>query len=149
MGVASRIGKFFSKAQVEEMDKAAKKAAQSPGYDDDTAEAIKQYEKEKAVEQSKKLTKKEEKAADKAAESFAMGKESTAKKSKPLTDKEKKDLQESLNFKKGGMVKKPAAAAKKMAYNKGGMAMCGASVPAAQKKTKMACGGMSTKKKAK
>ena len=143
MGVASRIGKFFSKAQVEEMDKAAKKAAQSPGYDDDTVEAIKQYEKEKKAEASKKLTKKEEKAADKAAEDFAMGKEKdTTKKSKPLTEKEKKDLQESLNFKKGGMVKK------KVAMVKGGVvkANCGASCPPAQKKTKMACGGMAKKK---
>lgn len=132
MGVASRLGKMFSKSQVEQMDKAAKKAAQSPGYDDDTVEAIKQYEKEKAVEKSKKLTKKEEKAADKAAEEFAMGKEGTTKKAKPLTEKEKKELQESLNMKKGGMVKKK----KPMAYAKGGMVKCGASNPPAQKAKK-------------
>lgn len=143
MGVAQRLTKMFSKAEVEKMDKAAKKAAGSPGYDDDTIAAQKEYAKEKQVEASKKLTKKEEKAADKAAESFAMGKEGAEKKAKPLTEKEKKELQESLNFKKGGMVKKPAAAKKMMAkggavkktmaYAKGGMAMCGASVPPAQK----------------
>ncbi len=142
MGVASRLGKMFSKAEVEKMDKAAKKAAGSPGYDDDTIAAQAEYAKEKKVEASKKLTKKEEKAADKAAEEFAMGKEGTTKKAKPLTEKEKKELQESLNMKKGGMVKKPAAkkmmgggmASKKtMAYAKGGMVKCGASNPPAQK----------------
>lgn len=140
MGVASKLSKMFSKAEVEKMDKAAKKAAGSPGYDDDTIAAQKEYAKEKQVEASKKLTKKEEKSADKAAEEFSMGKEPTTKKSKPLTEKEKKELQESLNFKKGGMVKKPAAAK---------MANCGASCPPAQKKTKMACGGMAKHKKAK
>lgn len=147
MGVAQRLTKMFSKAEVEKMDKAAKKAAGSPGYDDDTIAAQKEYAKEKQVEASKKLTKKEEKAADKAAESFAMGKEGSTKKAKPLTEKEKKELQESLNFNKGGAVKKKVAMAKggcstkKMMgggmaakkYNKGGMAMCGASVPPAQK----------------
>jgi hypothetical protein len=142
MGVASRLSKMFSKAEVEKMDKAAKKAAQSPGYDDDTIAAQAEYAKEKKVEASKKLTKKEEKAADKAAEEFAMGKEGSSKKAKPLTEKEKKELQDSLNMKKGGMVKKPAAkkmmgggmASKKtMAYAKGGMVKCGASNPPAQK----------------
>jgi len=142
MGVASRLGKMFSKAEVEKMDKAAKKMSGSPGYDDDTIAAQAEYAKEKKVEASKKLTKKEEKAADKAAEEFAMGKEGTTKKAKPLTEKEKKELQDSLNMKKGGMVKKPAAkkmmgggmAAKKtMAYAKGGMVKCGASNPPAQK----------------
>ena len=147
MAIASRLAKMFSKAEVEKMDKAAKKMSGSPGYDDDTIAAQKEYAKEKAAEKSKKLTKKEEKAADKAAESFAMGKEGSSKKAKPLTEKEKKELQESLNFNKGGAVKKKVAMAKggystkKMMgggmaaknYNKGGMAMCGASVPAAQK----------------
>jgi hypothetical protein len=136
MGVASRLSKMFSKAEVEKMDKAAKKAAGSPGFDDDTIAAQKEYAKEKAAEKSKKLTKKEEKSADKAAEEFAMGKEGTKKKAKPLTDKEKKEMQESLNFKKGGMVKKMA---------KGGMVKCGASNPPSQK-AKMAYGGMAMKK---
>lgn len=143
MGVASRLGKLFSKAQVEEMDKAAKKAASSPGYDDETIAAQKEYLKEKKVEQSKKLTKKEEAAADREAYNSAMGNAPSEKKAKPLTDKEKKELQDSLNFKKGGMVKKKPAAAKKMACGgsvkkmaKGGYANCGASVPASQKKGK-------------
>ena len=125
MALASRISKMFSKAEVEKMDKAAKKFSGSPGYDDETAMAQKEYAKEKAVEKSKKLTAAEEKAADKEAYASAMGKEKPATKGK-LTEKEKKDLQESLNFKKGGMVKKMA---------KGGMvkANCGASVPPSQK----------------
>jgi hypothetical protein len=140
MGAITRkLGKMFSKAEVEKMDTAAKKAAGSPGYDDDTIAAQAEYAKEKKVEASKKLTKKEEKSADKAAEEFAMGKESTSKKAKPLTEKEKKELQESLNFKKGGMVKK------KVAMAKGGMAKCGASNPPTQK-AKMMCGGMAKKK---
>ena len=130
MALASRISKMFSKAEVEKMDKAAKKAAGSPGYDDDTIAAQKEYAKEKQVEKSKKLTAAEEKAADKEAYASAMGKDKPAVKGK-LTEKEKKDLQESLNFKKGGMVKKKA-------YAKGGMVManCGASMKPAQKAKK-------------
>ena len=128
MALARSISKMFSKAEVEKMDKAAKKFSGSPGYDDETALAQKEYAKEKAVEKSKKLTAAEEKAADKEAYASAMGKEKPAAKGK-LTEKEKKDLQESLNFKKGGMVKK---------YAKGGMVManCGASMKPAQKAKK-------------
>ena len=128
MALARSISKMFSKAEVEKMDKAAKKFSGSPGYDDDTIAAQKEYAKEKAVEKSKKLTAAEEKAADKEAYASAMGKEKPAAKGK-LTEKEKKDLQESLNFKKGGMVKK---------YAKGGMVManCGASMKPAQKAKK-------------
>ena len=131
MALASLIAKMFSKSEVEKMDKAAKKFAGSPGYDDETAMAQKEFAKEKKMEASKKLTKAEEKAADKEAYASAMGKEKPAKKGK-LTEKEKKDLQESLNFKKGGMVKK------KMAYAKGGMVManCGASMKPTQKAKK-------------
>ena len=54
-----------------------------------------------------KKTPKDEKAADKAAEEFAMGKEATKKKPvKELSAEEKKAAQESLKFKKGGMVTK-------------------------------------------
>lgn len=131
MALARSISKMFSKAEVEKMDKAAKKFSGSPGYDDETALAQKEYAKEKAVEKSKKLTAAEEKAADKEAYASAMGKEKPKAKGK-LTEKEKKDLQESLNFKKGGMVKK------KMAYAKGGMvqANCGASMKPTQKAKK-------------
>lgn len=130
MALASRISKMFSKAEVEKMDKAAKKFSGSPGYDEDTAMAQKEYAKEKAVEKSKKLTAAEEKAADEEAYASAMGKKKPEVKGK-LTEKEKKDLQESLNFKKGGMVKKKA-------YAKGGMVManCGASMKPAQKAKK-------------
>ena len=128
MALARSISKMFSKAEVEKMDKAAKKFSGSPGYDDDTIAAQKEFAKEKAVEKSKKLTAAEEKAADKEAYASAMGKEKPKAKGK-MTDKEKKDMQESLNFKKGGMVKKMA---------KGGMVManCGASMKPTQKAKK-------------
>ena len=129
MALARSISKMFSKAEVEKMDKAAKKFSGSPGYDDDTAAAQKEFAKEKKVEASKKLTKKEEAAADREAYASAMGNEKPAGKKGPLSEKEKKDLQESLNYKKGGMVKKMA---------KGGMVManCGASMKPAQKAKK-------------
>ena len=66
-------------------------------------------------------------------------------KERGLTEKEKKELQQSLEYKKGGMVKKPAkkkmmgggaVAAKPKMYNKGGMANCGASMKPAQKAKK-------------
>ncbi len=140
MGISSRLSKMFSKAEVEKMDTAAKKAAGSPGYDEDTLAAQKEFAKEKAVEKSKKLSAAEEKAADKEAYASAMGKEKPTTKGK-LTEKEKKDLQKSLEFRKGGSVTK-----KKVAMAKGGsvtkMANCGASV-----KPAMACGGMAKKKK--
>jgi hypothetical protein len=132
MALAKSLAKMFSKAEVKQMDEAAKKAAGSPGYDDDTMAAQKEFMKEKQVEKSKKLTKAEEKAADKEAYASAMGKEKPAAKKGKLTDKEKKELQESLGLKKGGMVKKP------MAYAKGGMvkANCGASMKPTQKAKK-------------
>lgn len=132
MALASRIAKMFSKSEVKKMDEAAKKAAGSPGYDDDTMTAQKEFLKEKEVEKSKKLTKAEEKAADKEAYASAMGKEKPAAKKGKLTAKEKEELQKSLEFKKGGMVKKP------MGYAKGGMvkANCGASMKPAQKAKK-------------
>ena len=66
-------------------------------------------------------------------------------KERGLTEKEKKELQQSLEYKKGGMVKKPAkkkmmgggtVAAKPKMYAKGGMANCGASMKPAQKAKK-------------
>ena len=129
MALASRIAKMFSKSEVKKMDEAAKKAAGSPGYDDDTIAAQKEFLKEKQVEKSKKLTKKEEAAADREAYASAMGKEKPAAKKGKLTDKEKKELQESLGLNKGGMVKKKMMAG-------GGMANCGASVKPAQKAKK-------------
>jgi hypothetical protein len=134
------LAKFLTK-QLEAMDKAAKKFTGSPGYDEETAMAQKEFAKEKKAEASKKLTKKEEAAADKEAYASAMGKDKPASKKGPLTAKEKKELQDSLEFRKGGSVAK-----KKVAMAKGGsvtkMANCGASV-----KPAMACGGMAMKKK--
>jgi hypothetical protein len=128
MGIASRMSKMFSKAEVDKMDTAAKKAAGSPGYDADTLAAQKEFDKEKAATASKKLTKKEEAAADKEAYASAMGKDKPAAKKGALTEKEKKDLQQSLDYKSGGYVAK-----KKVAMAKGGYVNCGASVPPAQK----------------
>ena len=124
------IERFLTK-QLEKMDKSAKKMAGSPGYDDDTMAAQKEYAKEQKIEKSKKLSKEEEAAADREAYNSAMGIKGGTKKG-PLTEKEKKQLQDELNMRKGGMVKKK----KTMAYNKGGMANCGASMKPAQKAKK-------------
>ena len=132
------IARFLTK-QLEKMDKSAKKMAGSPGYDDDTIAAQKEYAKEQKVEKSKKLSKEEEMAADREAYNSAMGIKGGTKKG-PLTEKEKKQLQDELNMRKGGMVKKKTMAYSKggmtkkpMAYAKGGMANCGASMKPAQK----------------
>lgn len=126
------LARFLTK-QLEKMDKSAKKMAGSPGYDDDTLAAQKEYAKEQKIEKSKKLSREEEMAADREAYNSAMGIKGSPKKG-PLTDKEKKQLQEELNLRKGGMVKKK----KVMAYNKGGMVManCGASMKPTQKAKK-------------
>ena len=137
MAIAKSLARMFSKSEVEKMDTAAKKAAGSPGYDDDTMAAQKEFAKEKEVEKSKKLTKKEESAADKEAYASAMGKEKPAAKKGKLTAKEKEELNKSLDFSKGGAVKKMAkggCSTKKM--NMGGMANCGASMKPAQKAKK-------------
>lgn len=126
------LARFLTK-QLEKMDTAAKKMAGSPGYDEDTMAAQKEYAKEKKIEKSKKLSKEEEMAADREAYNSAMGIKGSPKKG-PLTDKEKKQLQDELNMSKGGSVKKK----KPMAYNKGGMVManCGASMKPTQKAKK-------------
>jgi hypothetical protein len=130
------LAKFLTK-QLEAMDKAAKKFTGSPGYDEETAMAQKEFAKEKKAEASKKLTKKEEAAADKEAYASAMGKDKPAPKKGALTEKEKKELQQSLDYKSGGYVSKKKVAMAKggsvVKMNKGGYANCGASVPAAQK----------------
>ncbi len=125
-----------------------------PGYDEVTAAAQKEVDDEiarlKKIEKSKELTASEERKLDrlmnrKIREESAERESGMAseRKGKALTEKEKKEMQESLEFKKGGMAKKPAK--KKMAmggmsaanyakggmttgYNKGGMANCGASM---------------------
>lgn len=127
--MADVLGKVIRKMgpkKVKEMDTAAKRAAGSPGYDDDTMEAIKELERK---EKSRTLTPAEERELDRlnrkmVRQSSAERAENMPKseKAQRLTEKQKKEMQESLNFKKGGMPTK-------MAY--GGMA-----------KTKMAVGGM-------
>ena len=124
-----------------------------PGYDEGTAAAQKEVDDEiarlKKLDKSKELTASEERKLDRlmnrkmseegAETGSGMARE---RKGKGLSEKEKKQMQESLEFKKGGMAKKPAK--KKMAmggmttgyakggmstgYNKGGMANCGASM---------------------
>lgn len=132
------LARFLTK-QLEKMDKSAKKMAGSPGYDEDTLAAQKEYAKEQKIEKSKKLSKEEEAAADREAYNSAMGIKGSPKKG-PLTAKEKKQLQEELNMAKGGAVKKKVAMAKGGAtvkkYAKGGMANCGASMKPAQKAKK-------------
>ena len=133
------IARFLTR-QLEKMDKAAKKMAGSPGYDEDTLAAQKEYAREQKMEKSKKLSKEEEAAADREAYNAAMGISKKDSKKGPLTEKEKKQLQEEINMAKGGVVKKKAmmkgGSVKK--YAKGGMAManCGASMKPAQKAKK-------------
>lgn len=124
--VLGKVLRRMGPKKVKEMDAAAKRAAGSPGYDDDTMEAIKELEKK---EKSRTLTAAEERELDRLnrkmiRQSSAERAENMPKREKPqaLTAKQKKEMQESLNFNKGGMAKK---------YNKGGMgtkANCGASV---------------------
>jgi hypothetical protein len=124
-----------------------------PGYDEGTAAAQKEVDDEiarlKKIEKSKELTDSEEKKLDrlmnrKMREESAetSGGMASERKGKPLTAKEKKEMQESLEFKHGGMAKKkkPMTMAKggmstgyakggmSTGYNKGGMANCGASM---------------------
>lgn len=125
--VLGKVLRRMGPKKVKEMDTAAKRAAGSPGYDDDTMEAIKELEKK---EKSRTLTPAEERELDRLnrkmiRQSSAERAENMPKSEKPqrLTEKQKKEMQESLNFKKGGMPTKK--------YNKGGMgtkANCGASM---------------------
>ena len=132
--VLGKVLRRMGPKKVKEMDEAAKRAAGSPGYDDDTMEAIKQLERK---EKSKGLTASEEKELDRlnrrmVRESGAERAEDMPKSQKPqrLTDKQKKEMQESLNFKKGGMPTKKMMGGGMAKYAKGGMgkANCGASV---------------------
>jgi hypothetical protein len=140
--VLGKVLRRMGPKKVKEMDEAAKRAAGSPGYDDDTMEAIKQLERK---EKSGKLTASEEKELDRlnrrmVRESGAERAEDMPKSQKPqrLTDKQKKEMQESLNFKKGGMPTKKMMGGGMAKYSKGGMsaanyakggmANCGASV---------------------
>jgi succinate dehydrogenase/fumarate reductase flavoprotein subunit len=112
-------------------------ARESMDIDPNLAEELAALKKK---EKSSELTAREERRLDqlmnqRIRESGAEKPEGMSRimKERGLTEKEKKELQESLEYKKGGMVKKPA---KKKMYNKGGMANCGASMKPAQKAKK-------------
>lgn len=118
------LGRLGAK-KVKQMDDAAKRMAGMPGYDDDTLEALKELETKKS---KGTMTAAEERAYDRmiakrVRESAAETEAGMAKKEKAqkLTAKEKEEMQKSLEYKKGGMIK---------GYAKGGMvkANCGASV---------------------
>jgi uncharacterized protein YnzC (UPF0291/DUF896 family) len=123
------LGRLGAK-KVKQMDDAAKRMSGMPGYDDDTLEALKELETKKSSKEG--LTAAEERAYDRLTQKAvrAQGAETEAgmakkEKAQKLTAKEKEEMQKSLAFKKGGMVKKKVAK-----YAKGGavMANCGASV---------------------
>jgi hypothetical protein len=96
-----------------QMNKDVKSGRESGPYADKippiTPEDHRQWKKQVS---GNTLTKKQEKAADKEAYASAMGKEKPAAKKGKMTEKEKKEMQESLDFKKGGMVTKKKAPAK-------------------------------------
>jgi hypothetical protein len=106
-----------------------------PGYDEGTRAAQKEVDDEIALlkkkQQSSSLTAREEKRLsameNKRNQYRELYSDKPAKKVKPLSAREKKEMQESLEYKKGGMVKK---------YAKGGMANCGASMKPTQKAKK-------------
>ena len=132
--VLGKVLRRLGPKKVKEMDTAAKRAAGSPGYDDDTMEAIRELEKKK---NSRTLTAAEEQELDRLnrkmiRQGSAERAENKAKpeKNQRLTEKQKKEMQESLSFKKGGMPTKMAMGGMTKKYNKGGMgtANCGASV---------------------
>ena len=145
--MAGPIGKL-TRRQLSKTDEAAYRGLRStldvdPLLDEELA-ALKKKEK------SSELTAREEKRLDalmnrRIREGGAEKPEGMSRvmKERGLTEKEKKELQESLNYKKGGMVKKPAkkkmmdgGMAKSKMYAKGGMANCGASMKPAQKAKK-------------
>lgn len=113
--IAKRVGKFLD----------------LPGYDEASEMARKEVDDEIArLKKSKDLTPREEKRLDalmnrKMREEGAEKPEGMARgqKSKGLSEREKKEMQESLEFSKGGYAKK-----KTMKMAKGGMANCGASM---------------------
>lgn len=110
--VLGKVLRRLGPKKVKEMDTAAKRAAGSPGYDDDTMEAIRELEKK---EKSRTLTAAEEQELDRLnrkmiRQGSAERAENMAKpeKNQRLTEKQKKEAQESLNFSKGGMSIKKA-----------------------------------------
>ena len=135
-----------------------------PGYDESTEAARKSVKEAEAVEKaggeyavryrelakkdkagtltrdekkefSSMLSPKEGKGMDRAVKRSMEGK--GMGKAQKLSDKEKKSMQESLEYKKGGMVKQMDKGGLSTAnYAKGGMANCGASMKPTQKAKK-------------
>lgn len=154
--MAGIIGRGMTRAAKDKMVEAGGRRMARESMDIDTLleEELKALKKK---EKSMELTPRDEKRLDmlmnrRIREGGAEKPEgmSRAMKERGLSEKEKKELQESLEYKKGGMVKKPAkkkmmgggmSSANKMSttnkmYNKGGMANCGASMKPAQKAKK-------------
>jgi hypothetical protein len=139
MALGKGLAKGLAKSSKEAVER-TKKFLGLPGYDDITEMSQKEVADEiaklKRIENSRKLTGREEKALDRLMnrrirEGAAEKPEGMSRPQKPKkpSAREQKELQESLEFKKGGMVKK---------YAKGGMvkANCGASMKPAQKAKK-------------
>jgi hypothetical protein len=142
-----KVSKLLSPSQVKSLAAAERRAArESMDIDPNLAEELAALKKK---EKSSELTAREERRLDqlmsqRIREGGAEKPEGMSRimKNRGLSEKEKKELQESLEYKKGGMVKKPAkkmmggGMAKPKMYNKGGMANCGASMKPAQKAKK-------------
>jgi hypothetical protein len=116
MALTSKVAKALAKNSREAQTR-TNKFLNLPGYDDITEMSQKEVADEiaklKKIEDSRKLTAREEKSLDRLMnrrirEGAAEKPEGMSKAQKPkaLSPREKKDLQESLEFKKGGAVMK-------------------------------------------
>ena len=142
-----RVSKLLSPSEAKALKAGERRMArESMDVDPNLAEELAALKKK---EKSSELTAREERRLDQLMSQRIRegGSEkpegmSRVMKERGLTEKEKKELQQSLEYKKGGMVKKPAkkmmggGMAKPKMYNKGGMANCGASMKPAQKAKK-------------
>ena len=142
-----RVSKLLSPSEAKALKAGERRMArESMDVDPNLAEELASLKKK---EKSSELTAREERRLDQLMNQRIRegGSEkpegmSRIMKERGLTEKEKKELQQSLEYKKGGMVKKPAkkmiggGMAKPKMYAKGGMANCGASVKPAQKAKK-------------
>jgi hypothetical protein len=142
-----RVSKLLSPSEAKALKASERRMArESMDVDPNLAEELAALKKK---EKSSELTAREERRLDqlmsqRIREGGAEKPEGMSRimKNRGLSEKEKKELQQSLEYKKGGMVKKPAkkmmggGMAKPKMYNKGGMANCGASMKPAQKAKK-------------
>lgn len=142
-----RVSKLLSPSEAKALKAGERRMArESMDVDPNLAEELAALKKK---EKSSELTAREERRLDqlmsqRIREGGAEKPEGMSRvmKERGLTEKEKKELQQSLEYKKGGMVKKPAkkmmggGMAKPKMYAKGGMANCGASMKPAQKAKK-------------